>query len=290
MEVANVQTNSIDTQVMLKLAEVAGSADYTQLLQAASSYEQQVDSIVVDNEDHEKLAIDSRDVIKSAYKQAESLRVRYVGFPTKFVSEVNKVFKGLKESLDKSRKRVDYKILKFREKRDAEIEAAKVEYDKQQQAADGVKTCATCLSVVLNDAGGMDCHAYKEGEITVVHEGFTCDKWHHQIDGIGGLPAEGNGEPTAVQTGPPPPPEEAPNVTTTSSGSKAHTRKQWTFEVKDFEKFVRAVGNKKKEELVAEELLEIKRGPLLKLIRSRKDEGEKISVPGLRIYEEKVLV
>lgn len=281
-------TLPIETRVTLGLAEVVGTADYGELMQLSAAYAVQVESLIVETADQEKLAIDSKEAVVKAYKRIEALRVQHVGYPTKLATEINKACKSLKDSLVSTKEKIGRKIQDFRDLEEKKRQAALIEQQAQERASAGEKSCATCLSLIRCE-NTNDCHMIEEGKVTIIGniDEFSCPKWHHQIE-MAPLPTEGSGEPVALESSTPEPPPPAENVVKTDSGASAHTRKQWTFKVTNFAKFVRAVGSNKKPELVAEDLLEVKRGALNKLIRREEDPVRKI--PGLKISEEKVLV
>lgn len=234
--------SQVDLQVMSEIAvQLGGSPTYAKLLEISTRYGQQVESIVVKTDADEKQAVDSRAAVVKAYKIAEDMRVDLTGFPGKFVREVNKLFKDVKDSLVSTRDKLDRRIQAFRRVREALVEAEK----RAAEQAQGVQPQ---------------------------------------------LPVEGPpGEPQQVQVGAPDAPEQPDNVTRSESGHAMYEREDWDFEVMDFGKLVRAIGNKKKEELVPEDLLELKRGGMLKLIR-REENPIRKGIPGVKIKKVKRMV
>lgn len=295
METQEVQTvDHLGVQVMLQVSEkVIAKPAYVTLLQLSSEFQQRSKSIVVSDKATEEAAADSLKAIREALRLAEMLRKEQVDFPAKFCKVVNGMFKEIKDALHSAQAKLKREIGLYRDKVDAEHKAAVVEAERQrleQEQQIGLpldqQTCNTCASADKT-ATPWECGVYAEGKLTIVHDTFTCPKWNMTQGPMAiELPDEA-GEPVKVDMEPSPPPPPPDNVTKGESGT-VYTKKEWDYEITDFEKLVRSIGNKAHPELVAEDLLELKRGSLLEIIRRAENPVRRIA--GLKIKEKKVVV
>ena len=290
----------MDMQIMLQVSEkVAQNPTYITLLQLSSKYVTETQSVVVESAEDEGKAADSLKAVTEALKLTEMLRKEQVDFPTKYCKVVNGMFKEVKKSFESVKQKLKHGVQKYRDKCDAErkaaiAEAERIEVEQAAETAGPAKpeqerSCATC-AYANREATPWECGKYMEGRLTIIYDGFVCNNWSSE-----GAPVQmelpdnmDEGDPVALRMEPPPPPPPPENVVTGEAGGRVYTKKVWDYEMLDFGKFVRAVGSTKHPELVAENLLEVRRGELLKVIRREESPIRRIS--GLKIKQVKEIV
>lgn len=267
-----------EVQAAMEQAKIAGEPMFLQLCQLSAHYAGVVDTVVVNSDEDYKKLSDSIKAVKEALKIAEQIRKAKVKFPWLVQGAINGLFKPLKDQLVSVRDKLDRKAIQWTDKKDAEDAAAKIEAEEKLRENE---TCNTCLSMRL--IGGVDvCYMVQQGISTpVTPETKACTVWAPRS--LIEVPEEGETAVLHTEPLPPPPP---PNQTVKGEGSSLTMRKVWDYEVKDFGKFVRAVGSNSHPELVPENLLELRRGEILKIIS--RDEERVTRIAGLKIFQKKV--
>lgn len=267
-----------EVQAAMEQAKVAGEPMFLQLCQISAHYAGIVDTVVVNSDEDYKKLSDSIKAVKEALKIAEQIREAKVKFPLLAQRAINGLFKPLKDQLMSVRDKLDRKAVSWTDKKDAEAEAARIEAEEKVREGE---TCNTCLSLRLIE-GVHVCYMVQQGISTPVEpETKACTVWAPKS--LIQIPEEGE---TGVLFTEPPPPPPPPNQTVKGEDSSLTMKRVWDFEVKDFGKFVRAVGSNGHPELVAENLLELRRGEILKIIRREEERVTKIA--GLKIFQKKV--
>ena len=117
-----------------QLAAEMSQPQFMDMMQKISAYEVQSASVKVNSDTEYQMATDSLIAVAEVGKELEAMRVRIVAYPNTFVKTVNATFKGLKERCLRTRERLEYHAIKYKDKKDAEfakqqaeIEAARVE-------------------------------------------------------------------------------------------------------------------------------------------------------------------
>jgi hypothetical protein len=115
-----------------QLAVELSQPQFMDMMQKISAYEVQSANVKVTSAEEYQMAADSLVAVAEVGKGLEGMRVRIVAYPNTFVKTVNATFKGLKERCLRTRERLEYHAIKFKDKADAafakqqaEIEAAR---------------------------------------------------------------------------------------------------------------------------------------------------------------------
>lgn len=275
------ETTALNRNVMNQIGQrISVDPSYIELLQQSTALQVQSRDFIVESDNDEREAADILQRIKTNTKRLEDMRTAKVAFPNRFVKIVNGMFKATKDENHKAELRIKDQIARFRNKREAEYAAAK------QAQSEVAASCSTC-GYANRDATPWECSVVQDGIVTIVHEGYSCEKYNPSAARPNVELPQLDGDPQSVATSPPPPPPPPGNVTRGQAGS-VHSRKEWDYEITDFAKFVRAVGNNKKTELIPEELLSVNRSALLKIIRREENPVRKIA--GLKIAQKTVVI
>jgi len=111
-----------------ELAVKMSEPQFTALMQNISAYEVQSTNVRVTNDVEYQLGADSLVAIAEVAKSLEHMRKGIVAYPNTFVKTVNDMFRGLKDRCVKTRQRIEYHVVSYKQKKDAAF--------AQQQAAE----------------------------------------------------------------------------------------------------------------------------------------------------------
>jgi len=118
-----------------QLAVEMSQPQFMDMMQKISAYEVQSASVRVGSDPEYQMATDSLVAVAEVSKGLEAMRVRIVAYPNTFVKTVNATFKGLKERCLRTRERLEYHAVKYKDKKDAEFAKQQAEIEAARQAS-----------------------------------------------------------------------------------------------------------------------------------------------------------